>query len=574
MMINNGGIDMTAPLIVIGAPIEPDTGALDPDLLPQQLEAHLVFAASLMTHLAGLQFIPAFCLDDATTVVLDPARLATDRSRPPLQPVDLLGRPVTGAVRWNPGTLCLMAPFYEVAVPNGIPDIWEHTALDNIMHYAEFGPVDAEPLVESFFAEIIAGLAGDYNVAWDRFSMFAFEKPVPFDEPENLLRATIERGVRAGATSVLVYDFYNKANDFEMSAGSWPHFQKTVDSVNTALGADIRLGAIATNQLQLKHYEGFYRSVYLAARELVRAHAPAIDAQIGIIIAAHGSSTTNRLYDVSNIVNNPEMARRLEDYFSARAQALHTAGPQSLVCYSEYANSADDGLRGVGEQVRDWVAAGYDYVFVVPMEWQWQSRDIWAELRTNAIEFMNITEGDAFARDAYGRSLVHAGATTVVFGETILEQASYNPAARHYLRAAATALLEDRLIGLTGAAAPAAVSGSVRIRSEQRDLNRNFSDTLVVHAAKAALQTAGISAAGTTAEGSFTGAADADSVACWIFAELADEGVPVDAVAVSRADAVVALGSPLRGVIEADAVAEIEGRPEDLTVRVEFQEVE
>ncbi len=85
-MIRNREIDLTKPLIVMGAPLEPDTGELDDNSLSEQLAAHLTFGASLMTHLNSLGFIPDLCQEDQTTVVLDPRNPSVTSGDTPAKP--------------------------------------------------------------------------------------------------------------------------------------------------------------------------------------------------------------------------------------------------------------------------------------------------------------------------------------------------------------------------------------------------------------------------------------------------------------------------------------------------------
>lgn len=450
-MIRNRKIDLSKPLIVMGAPIEPDTGDLDENSLEEQLSAHLTFGASLMTHLQSLGFIPGLCFEDQTTVVLDPLNPSTHSENIPQNPVDLTAQPVGGLVSWNPGTPCSLTPFFEKQTPNGIPDIWEFTALENIMIYKSFGPVDSKPDTLNFFSETISGLANRYNIIGDWFSMFEFERPVPFEEPEDIIEEKLESHIKNGATSVFVYDFYNKASEFEMSSGSWPRFQQALDKANKKLGTAVRLGAISTNKFQLMNYRDFYRSLFLGVRHFAGSLAIPADKKIGIIIAAHGSSTSNRLYDVSNIVNNPIRNRRINAYFALRRRQIHASSPPCLIRYSEYANTAEDGLPGVGEQVRDWIDEGYDYILIFPMEWNWASRDCWLELRKNAIELLDLdssTQEQVYARDSRNRSTAQIGSTVLVFGETIFDQKTDNPEPCTVLKKAASRLLADRLKNL------------------------------------------------------------------------------------------------------------------------------
>ena len=447
LMVRNGQLDMTRSAVFMGAPLEPDTGLLDAAGLEEQLMGHLTFGASLMTHLRSFGFIPKSCFADQTTVVIDPAALSVASGDVPQNPVDLLARPVAGPVSWNQGAGCSTSAFFETPAPNGIPDIWEFMALDNMLLYQTLGPVDSRPQVLSFFSQVTGGLDG---VAGDWFSMFDFERPVPYEEPEDILQQKIESQIQNGATSVLIYDFYNKATEFEMSSGSWPRFQEALDKANAKLGTSVRLGAISTNDFQLLSYRDFYRSLFLGVARLVSSCAVPADKKLGVIIAAHGSSTTNLLYDVSNIVNNQARNSRITAYLAPRRPLIHPSSPPCLIRYSEYANAAEDGLAGVGEQVRDWVRQGYDYIFVFPMEWNWSSRDCWLELRANAAELLDdqAVKQQILTRDSRGRTTVTVGSTVLVIGETIFEQKAQDPAAYDALAAASRRLLEDRLRNL------------------------------------------------------------------------------------------------------------------------------
>jgi hypothetical protein len=214
----------------------------------------------------------------------------------------------------------------------------------------------------------------------------------------------------------------------------------------------VRLGAICTNKFQLLNYKDLYRSLFLGVRNLVSSYALPADKKIGIILACHGSSTTNKLYDVSNIVNNPMLNKRTNAYFSLRRPLIHPSSPTCLIRYSEYSNTAEDGLPGVGEQVRDWIAeGGYDYIFVFPMEWTWGSRDCWLELRKYSVALLDIdnsTRQQVYVRDAHNRTALQIGSTTLVIGETIFEQKSENPDAYNALKKAVSQLLADRLKAL------------------------------------------------------------------------------------------------------------------------------
>jgi hypothetical protein len=175
------------------------------------------------------------------------------------------------------------------------------------------------------------------------------------------------------------------------------------------------------------------------------------DKKLGIIIAAHGSSTSNLLYDVSNVVNNPIRNARIDAYLGARRPLLHPSAPPCVIRYSEYANDPGDGLDGVGEQIKEWVSQGYDYIIVFPMEWNWSSRDCWLELRKYAVELLDIDSSakeQVLARDARGRTTMTVGSTVLVIGETIFEQRAENPGPYDALVTASRRLLADRLRNL------------------------------------------------------------------------------------------------------------------------------
>ncbi|MCK5255607.1 MAG: hypothetical protein KAQ81_06260, partial [Deltaproteobacteria bacterium] len=346
-----------------------------------------------------------------------------------------------------------------------------------------------------------------------------------------------------GATSVWIYDFYYKANDFEMSAGAWSHFQKSIDEVNEEIGSSIYLGAIQTNNLQLMDYDSYFRAVYLSVRGLVKSSDIPAGKKVGIIIAGHGSGTTNRLYDVSNIINNPIAKQRMEDYFSTRMAGIYYADITYTVCYSEYANSPDDGRRGVGEQVSDWLNEGYDYIFVFPWEWDWASMDIWVHLREGAVEIIDPGNENIYIRDERGRSEIILNNTHLIIGESIFEQRAYNPASYHFLRAATVQLLEDRLIELTSASKQKNLSGKISIKGEDINLSLSFSDNLLAERGKVTLQNAGVRAEGITLDffvlGFVIGTLDNEDMANYIFALLAENAIEVESVEVDLGNVVL-----------------------------------
>ncbi len=570
-MVNNGQISLTQPLVIMGAPLEPELGEIDENNFEEKLSDSLIFGASLMTHLQSLGFIPEFCFEDHTTVVIDPFNPSTGIMDFPKNPFDLMGQSVGEYVRWNPGNLCNPSPFFESPLPNGIPDIWQYTAIDYLMLQHELGSVRSKPDAINFFYETIERLTIDYSILSDWFSIFELEKPVAWSEPEDIVKKKLKQHINAGASSVLIYDFYNKANEFEMSSGSWPHIQRSLDKVNDELGTNVKLGTIAANHNQLMDYEGFYRSLFLSVREIVSASYIADDKKVGIIIAAHGSSTTNRLYDVSNIINNPIMEERIEDYFKYRKSSIHVSVPDILVCYSEYANKPEDGLRGVGEQVRDWVNEHYDYVFVFPMEWPWAGMDLWDELRANAVELLEGGVVEIFTRDEKGRSKAVINNTTLVIGETIFDQKDYNPSAYHFLRAAATNLLEDRMIELTGSEKPKEAVCEFSITAPFFSYMFQSSENIVMGEGKITFQNSGIRAETTQSNGKFTGTVDRNDFHNYLFFVLVDFGIVPANLSVNRVDIAYSIEDELpKGKIEAEAETYIFDSLQTMSISITF----
>jgi len=567
-MVNNGSIDIAKPLILMGSAIEPWVGELSGTWTAEQLQSHLIFAASLMTHLEHLGFLPEFCFNDLRTIVMDPADPQAGFITPGTELVDVRGQAGAGTPLWNPGTLCLQAPFLEVPAANGILDIWEHTALDNVRFYDDHGPVNAAPDVTTMFHEIGDRLLWPSHVMIDDYSMFAMLEPVPFAEPVSPLKEKLKNAISGGATSVWMFDFYYKANDFEMSAGAWPQLQEVLDEVNAELKTSVRLGALTTNAHQLMNYESLMRSFFLSVRELVRSTAVPAGSRVGIVLAAHGSSKTNRLYDVSRI-NNRVLYEGTEAFFTSHMAGIFAADTPLYICYSEYANEPDDGLRGVGEQVAAWVDDSFDYVFVFPLEWTWASRDIWEELRANAVALLDAEADGIYQRDERSRSEVVVKNTHLVIGETIVDQREYNPAAYHYLKAAAAHLLEDRLGALSGAAAPQHLSGTVALSGDGVQLAVAFEDTLLAQSGHIMLQRSGISAQGATEPDRITGTCNTDETAYLLFAVLAENGIDVDSVSVSEAQLdLTGQGGALHGAISGAAALRSQGKTTDITFKV------
>ena len=182
------------------------------------------------------------------------------------------------------------------------------------------------------------------------------------------------------------------------------------------------IGSITDNDHLLMDYEGFLRSQYLTAWNLVKSAKIPAGKKVGIISAGHGSSKTTRLYDISRL-HNPVLKQRIEDYVNQRIASIYAADTPFKVCYSEYANDPADGARGVGEQVWEWVNEGYDYILVYPMEWPWGPVEIWEGLRKSAVELVEPENTEILKRDERQRSkAVLKGKTRLIIGESMFEQ--------------------------------------------------------------------------------------------------------------------------------------------------------
>ena len=474
-MVNNG-LDVSKPLIVIGSPLHPYPGPFA-GWTPEELKGNLTFAYNLAGHLGGLGFLPKICFTDAKTLVLDPFDPLNEN---PTTVVDLMGESVTGTPLGNPGTVCLTSPFYEIQTPNGLDDLIENLAWGNIKQFAELGveELNATPQVIQFYADIVGRLTYDYNQTGDWYSNFSFKEPVRGGEPIFRLKEKLKEIVASqGITSILVFGNYHRSSDFEMSVDAWPEFQEAVDEINEELGISVQIGSITNNNHLLMDYEGFLRSQYLTAWNLVKAAKVPAGKKVGIISAAHGSSKTTRLYDVSRL-QNPILKQKIEDYVNQRIASIYAADTPFKVCYSEYANDPADGLRGVGEQVWEWVNEGYDYIFVYPMEWAWGSTEIWDGVRKSAVELVDPANAEILNRDERQRSkTVLNGKTQLIIGESIFEQRSYNPAPYHYYLTSNVQLLEDRMISLTNKGTPRAVSGTLSITGKNITVSQAFNDT-------------------------------------------------------------------------------------------------
>jgi len=318
-------------------------------------------------------------------------------------------------------------------------------------------------------------------------------------------------------------------------------------------------------------YEGFLRSQYLTAWNLVKAAKIPAGKKVGVISAAHGSSKTTRLYDVSRL-QNPILKQKIEDYVNQRIASIYAADTSFKVCYSEYANEPADGLRGIGEQVWEWVNEGYDYIFVCPMEWAWGSTEIWDGVRKSAVELVDPANAEILNRDERQRSkTVLNGKTQLIIGESIFEQGSYNPAPYHYYLTSNVQLLEDRMISLTNKGTPRAVSGTLTITGKNITISQAFNDMLAAHGSRIALQNAGVRAKGIRLNSLVMGFLNKEDMANYIFALLAENSVNVEKVQVTWGN-IWQLGSAApRGSVQARAVATIDGNKVPLRLKIKLQ---
>jgi hypothetical protein len=365
-----------------------------------------------------------------------------------------------------------------------------------------------------------------------------------------------------------VFGNYHRSTDFEMSGDAWPEFQEAVDEINEELGSAVQVGSITNNDYLLMDYEGFLRSQYLAAWSLVKSANIPAGKKVGIISAAHGSSKTTRLYDTSRFYN-PLLKQKIEDYVNARIAGIYAADTPFKVCYSEYSNSPSDGLRGVGEQVWEWVNEGYDYILVCPLEWPWGTVEVWEGVRSSAIELADPGNKDILKRDARQRSeVVLKEKTRLIIGETIIEQQAYNPAPYHFYRAANTQLLEDRMCALTGHSRPRAVSGTLALSGGQVSVSQAFSDTLASQGLKAALQNAGVRATSISLGSFVWGVLNREDLGSYIFALLAENGYAIEKVQVTRGTIAAWQNG---GTVTAAATATISGADTPLNLKITLQ---
>jgi hypothetical protein len=563
----NNGLDVSRPLIVIGSPLHPYPGPFA-GWTPEELKGNLTFALNLAEHLGGLGFLPEVCFTDATTLVLDPADPLNEN---PVTLVDLLGESVAGTPLANPGTACLTSPFFEIQKPNGLDDLIENLAWGNIKLFAELGveELNATPQVIAFYDAIVDRLTYNYNHVGDWYSTFEYKEPVRGAEPVFRLKEKLKEIVAAqDITSVLMFGNYHRSTDFEMSGDAWPEFQEAVDEINEELGTSIQIGSITNNNHLLMDYEGFLRSQYLAAWNLVKTAKIPAGKKVGIISAGHGSSKTTRLYDISRF-QNAVLKQKIEDYVNARIASIYAADTPFKVCYSEYANSPTDGLRGVGEQVWEWVNEGYDYILVYPMEWPWGTTETWEGLRNSAIELIDPKNSDIFKRDALQRSeIVLQGKTRLIIGESIFEQKPYNSAPYHYYLAANTQLLEDRMSELTGRTKPGTVSGTLTLTGGPVAVSLPFSDSLAAQGFKIALQNAGVRAAGISFGNFIWGMVNLEDMGNYIFALLAENSYAVEKVQVKRGTITAWQAG---GSVNAAATATINGADTSLNLKITLQ---
>jgi hypothetical protein len=568
-MVNNG-IDVSRPLIVIGAPLNPYPGPFA-GWTAEELKGNLTLALNLTDHLRRLGFIPASCFTDTMAVVVDPDDPLNEN---PGAVVDLMGESVAGTPVLNPGTLCL-APFYEIPGPNGLDDMVENTAWANLQLIAGLGVEDqnATPQVSEFYARVVDRLTYSYRHAGDWYSTFEYKEPVRGEEPIFRLKEKLEHTIRTrGITSVLVYGDYHRSSDFEMSADAWPEFQEAVDEINQERGTSVEIGSITNNDYLLMDYEGFLRSQYLTAWSLVKAAEIPAGKKVGIISAGHGSSKTTRLYDVSRF-HNPVLKQLIEEFVKQRIASIYAADTPFTVCYSEYANNPSDGLRGVGEQVWQWVNEGYDYILVCPMEWPWGSTEVWDGLHKSAVELVDPDNTEILELDEWNRSqTLLNGKTRLIIGESIFEQQEYNPAPYHYFLMSHVQLLEDRMMDLTNKERPGSVSGTLSITGGDVTIARSFDDTLAASRGRITLQTAGIQARGITLGSLVAGVLNKKDMANYLFAMLAENSLKVEDVQVTRGILMVRqTGSAAQGSVTARATATIDGEPVPLTIKIELQ---
>ncbi len=570
LMVNNGTLDLSKPLIVFGAETEPYSGELTGIWTKEQLQPHMIFAATLMEHLKEAGYIPEMCFGDHTTIVIDPSNPLAEGTLVSDNLVDMLGEPVTGTPVRNNGTLCLSDPFFEIRQPNGIPDIWEHTALDNVKAYTLYGSVKNEPEAFALYSEIGDRLTNSYNVFFDNQSYFGFIKPVRDAEPENLLKQKLQGAITAGATSVLIYDFYVKTNDFEMSAGSWPQYQKTVDELNRELGTSVGVGTITSNASQLMHYDNFLRSLFLGIRDTVKTSEIPPDKKLGIIMVEHGIGRTGRLYDVLRI-STPVFNKRLNDYFSTRMDALYDKTADIAISYIAGTTSPAENVRTVGEQVAEWVAEGYEYIVIYPAEWFWESRQTYLDLRQSAVEEIDEDNIEIYIRDKQERTEIMIDDTRIIVSETTLTKKTVCPPAYHYLKAASAQHLEDRLISMTNAVEPEELSGAVSIIGGSINLTLPFSDILLAYNGNITLQNAGIKAQGAVSPNYISGTVNEKEMEYFLFALLAENALDVSIVTVSEASLKLEkTDNVFHGNIKAIAKAEIDGRVISLILTIEL----
>jgi hypothetical protein len=450
----------------------------------------------------------------------------------------------------------------------------ENTAWTNLRLIAELGVEDlsATPQVRAFYGEIVDRLTYNYRHAGDWYSTFEYKEPVRGGEPIFLLKEKLEDTIRErGITSVLVYGDYHRSSDFEMSGDAWPEFQEAVDEINQERGTSVEVGSITNNDYLLMDYEGFLRSQYMAAWSLVKAAEVPAGKKVGIIGAGHGSSKTTRLYDVSRF-HNPVLEQRIEEFVTRRIASIYAGDAVFTVCYSEYANDPSDGLRGVGEQVWQWVNEGYDYVLVYPMEWAWGTTEVWDGLHKSAVELVDPDNTEILALDERHRSqTLLNGKTRLIIGESMFEQKEYNPAPYHYFLMSHVQLLEDRMMDITNKERPESVSGTLSITGGAVAISQPFADTLAASRGRITLQKAGIQARGIALGRLAVGVLNKNDMAHYIFAMLAENAFNVENVQVTRGTIMVRqAGSAAQGSVSARATATIDGEPVPLTVKIEL----
>jgi hypothetical protein len=205
------------------------------------------------------------------------------------------------------------------------------------------------------------------------------------------------------------------------------------------------------------------------------------------------------------------------------------------------------------------------------MEWPWGSGETWRGLRESAVELVDPGNTEILASDSRvrGEALIN-GVTRIIVGESIFEQASYNPVPYHYYRASNVQLLEDRMIALTGAPEPHLISGTMSIQGNQVNLSLDFSDSLLISESKMTLQNAAVRASVTRLNKLIKGVLDKEDMSMYVFAVLAENAMDVESVEVEWGQMRLRelSESTFSGFLNALAIARIGGRDIRLSIRI------